>query len=144
MQDNPLHFLVVIILIPPQETNQRKTITWSYYDVPPTCVFVFKIFRAKIFRKIYTDNMIISASMALSYALKFRNTGKKQDDATSFVVISVLEKGIIHMFFEYNIFLFILGIICTIVSVESMFYIEPVKSRFEIFVIYIVLFIMIC
>ena len=88
--------------------------------------------------------MIISASMALSYELKFRHTGKKQDDATSFVVISVLEKGIIHMFFEYNIFLFILGIICTIVSVESMFYIEPVKSRFEIFVIYIVLFIMIC
>ena len=88
--------------------------------------------------------MIISASMALSYAFRFRNTRKKQYDATSFVVISVLEKGIIHMLFGYNIFLFILGIICTIVSVESMFYIEPVKSRFDIFVIYIVFFLMIC
>ena len=88
--------------------------------------------------------MIISASMALSYAFRFRNTGKKQDDATSFVVISVLEKVIIHMLFGHNLFLFILGIICTIVSVESMFYIEPVKSRFDIFVIYIVFFLMIC
>ena len=88
--------------------------------------------------------MIISASMALSYALKLRNTGKKEFHVATFVVVSVLEKGIIHMLFGHNIFLFILGIICTIVSVESMFYIEPVKSRFDIFIIYIVFFLMIC
>ena len=88
--------------------------------------------------------MIISASMALSSALKLRNTGKNDFPALSFVVISVLEKGIIHMLFVYNLFLLILGIICTIVSAESLFYIEPVKRRFDIFGIYIVLFCMIC
>ena len=142
MQDNPLHFLVVIILIPPQETNQRKTITWSYYDVPPTRVFVFKIFRATIFRTIYTYNMIISASISVASALKFRNTGKNDFPVLSVIVISVIEKHVVHAFLGYSLLTLILSVICTIAISESLFYIEPVKKRFDIFVIYIVIFLM--
>ena len=104
------------------------------------CVFVHKIIRAKIFRKIYTDNMIISASMALSYALKFRNTGEKHDDATSVVVVSLLEKFLVHVIFRYSLFTLILSIICTVVISESIIYMKKVKKRIEIFFLYIIVF----
>ena len=84
--------------------------------------------------------MIISASMALSYALKFRNTGKKQDDVTSVVVVSLLEKLLVHVLFRYSLFTLILSIICTVVMAESIIYMDQVKKRFEIFVFYIIVF----
>ena len=84
--------------------------------------------------------MIISASMALSYALKFRNTGKKQDDATSVFVVSLLEKFLSHVIFRYSLFTLILSIICTVVMAESIIYMDQVKKRFEIFVFYVIVF----
>ena len=84
--------------------------------------------------------MIISASMALSYALKFRNTGKKQDDVTSVVVVSLLEKLLVHILFRYSLFTLILSIVCTVVMAESIIYMDKVKNRFEIFVFYIIVF----
>ena len=84
--------------------------------------------------------MIISASMALSYALKFRNTGKKHDDATSVVVVSLLEKLFVHVLFRYSLFTLILSIVCTVVMAESIIYMDQVKKRFEIFVFYIMVF----
>lgn len=86
--------------------------------------------------------MIISASMALSYALKFRNTGKKDFPVLSVIIISVIEKHVVHAFLGYSLFTLILSVICTIAISESLFYIEPVKKRFDIFVIYIVIFLM--
>ena len=84
--------------------------------------------------------MIISASMALSYALKFRNTGKNQDDATSVVVVSLLEKLLVHILFRYSLFTLILSIVCTVVMAESIIYMDKLKKRFEIFVFYIIVF----
>ena len=104
------------------------------------CVFVPKIFRAKIFRKIYTYNMIISASISVASALKFRNTGKNDFPVLSVIVISVIEKHVVHAFLGYSLLTLILSVICTIAISESLFYIEPVKKRFDIFVVYIVIF----
>lgn len=84
--------------------------------------------------------MIISASMALSYALKFRNTGKKHDDATSVVVVSLLEKLLVHILFRYSFFTLILSIVCTVVISESIIYMDQVKKRIEIFFLYIIIF----
>ena len=84
--------------------------------------------------------MIISASMALSYALKFRNTGKKQDDATSVVVVSLLEKLLVHVLFGYSMFTLILSIVCTVVMAESIIYMDKLKKRFEIFVFCVIVF----
>ena len=84
--------------------------------------------------------MIISASMALSYALKFRNTGKNQDDVTSVVVVSLLEKLLVHILFRYSLFTLILSIVCTVVMAESIIYMDKLKKRFEIFVFYIIVF----
>ena len=84
--------------------------------------------------------MIISASMSLSYALKFRNTGKKQDDVTSVVVVSLLEKLLVHILFRYSLFTLILSIVCTVVMAESIIYMDKLKKRFEIFVFYIIVF----
>ena len=84
--------------------------------------------------------MIISASMALSYALKFRNTGKKQDDVTSVVVVSLLEKLLVHVLFRYSLFTLILSIVCTVVLAESIIYLDKLKKRFEIFVFYVIVF----
>lgn len=84
--------------------------------------------------------MIISASMALSYALKFRNTGKKHDDATSVVVVSLLEKLFVHILFRYSFFTLILSIVCTVVISESIIYMDQVKKRIEIFFLYIIIF----
>ena len=84
--------------------------------------------------------MIISASMALSYALKFRNTGKNQDDVTSVVVVSLLEKLLVHILFRYSLFTLILSIVCTVVMAESIIYMDKLKNRFEIFVFYIIVF----
>ena len=84
--------------------------------------------------------MIISASMALSDALKFRNTGKKNDDATSVVVVSLLEKFLVHVLFRYSLFTLIISIVCTVVMAESIIYMDQVKKRIEIFVFYIIVF----
>ena len=84
--------------------------------------------------------MIISASMSLSYALKFRNTGKNQDDVTSVVVVSLLEKLLVHVLFRYSLFTLILSIVCTVVMAESIIYMDKLKKRFEIFVFYIIVF----
>ena len=86
--------------------------------------------------------MIISASISVASALKFRNTGKNDFPVLSVIVISVIEKHVVHAFLGYSLLTLILSIICTIAISESLFYIEPVKKRFDIFVVYIVIFLM--
>ena len=86
--------------------------------------------------------MLISASMSVASALKFRNTGKNDFPVLSVIVISVIEKHVVHAFLGCSLLTLILSVICTIAIAESLFYIEPVKKRFDIFVIYIVIFLM--